>query len=93
MPDEPRRLLFGLRFGQQFEPVLGGEIVELVGGAARFDQVRRDHRVVGSRDAQCLGIVSDELAFQSFGPRSDHDFLLGRERGALGISGESPRAG
>src|SRR5205814_8113385 len=52
--DEPGGLLLGLRLRQQLDAVLRREIVELVRGAARFDQVRGDHRVVGGRDAKRL---------------------------------------
>src|SRR5204863_344012 len=45
MTNQPRRLFLRLRLRVELEPVLGGQVVELVRRPARLDQVRRDHRV------------------------------------------------
>ena len=58
--DERRRLLLGRRLRLELEAVLGSEVVEQVLRAAGVDQVRRDHRVVGSFDPQRLRVVHRE---------------------------------
>ena len=90
--DEPGGLLLGLGLGQQLDAVLRSEIVELIRSAARLDQVRRDHRVVGRFDAQGLGVMRDELALELLRRRPDNNLVLSRERGAIGVRGESPGA-
>ena len=60
--DERGRLLVGRRRRQQLDAVLGGEVVELVGRAARIDQIRGEQRVLARVDAQRLRVVHDEVA-------------------------------
>ena len=47
VPDERGRLLLRRRIGLELDRVLGHEVVELVLGAARVDQVGEEHRVLG----------------------------------------------
>jgi len=77
MADERGRLLLGLGDRHQLDPVLGGEIVELVVGPARLDQVREDHRVVDDLGSQRLRVVGDQLALEPLGPRRDDDLVAG----------------
>ena len=52
MSDERRGLFLGRRLRLELDPVLGHEVVEVVLGPARIDQVRREHRVVRDRLGQ-----------------------------------------
>ena len=61
---ERRRLLLDLRVGQRLDAVLRREVVELVRGTPRLDQVRGDHRVLGRKlrqPRQRLVVVRDDL--------------------------------
>ena len=60
---ERSRLLLGGRVGLELDAVFGHEIVELVLGAARIDQIREDHRVVGGRlsQPQRFRVVRDDV--------------------------------
>ena len=62
-PHERGRLLVGLGLRHELDPVLGGEVVELVLGAAGIDQVRGEQRVVARVDPQRLRVVHDQLRF------------------------------
>ena len=62
-PDERGGLLLGGRLGDELDAVLAGEVVELVAGAARVDEVGGDERVVRRRaaEAQALRVVRANL--------------------------------
>ena len=80
MPDEPRRLLLGLRLGDGFDRVLGCEVVEQVLAPRRVDEVGEDHRVVGGLDAQRFRVVRDERPLEPLRPRRDDDLVAERDR-------------
>ena len=60
--DERGRLLLRRRIGLELDRVLGHEVVELVLGAARVDQVGEEHRVLGGglAEPQRLRVVRRE---------------------------------
>ena len=62
--DRGRGLLLDLGVGKRLDAVLGGEVVELVRGTARLDQIRGDHRVLGGKlrePRQSLVVVGNDL--------------------------------
>ena len=60
--DERGGLLLGRGLRDELETVLAREVVELVAGAARVDEVRRDQRVVAwATEAQALRVVRGDL--------------------------------
>ncbi len=81
--DERGRLLVGRRRRQELDAVLGGEIVELVGGAARIDQIRGEQRVLLRAHAQRLRVVHDEIALDEQRNRCDDDVIAVRDGGAI----------
>ena len=93
MPDERRRLVVGRGRGNRLDPVLLREVVELVAGAPRLDQVRQQHRVLGGlhrQPRQRLEVVRDQLgpveaSLETRFPAADDDALILRE-------GEAPVA-
>jgi hypothetical protein len=56
--EERGRLLVGLGFGPDVDPVLEREVVEFVRGPPRLDQVGREQGVVCGHNALGLGVVS-----------------------------------
>jgi hypothetical protein len=89
MADECRGVLIGGRLRNPLDPVLRRKVVELVGGATRLDQVRRDERVVRRLDPLGLGVVGDDLALQSRGPLCNDDFVGRRDRYAPILAGKT----
>ena len=77
---ERSRLLLRLGDRLQLDPVLRREVVELVVGPARLDQVREDHRVVDGLDAQRLRVVGDQLTLDPRRARRDDDLASRRLR-------------
>jgi hypothetical protein len=56
MPHERRSLLLGRGIRVELDRILGHEVVELVLGTARVDQVREEHRVLGDGLTQSQGL-------------------------------------
>jgi hypothetical protein len=83
-------LVVGRRPGDRLDAVLLCEVVELVTGPARLDQVREQHRVLGRlhrQTRQRLEVVCDQLravqpAFEARVPLTYDDAVVLREREA-----------
>ncbi len=93
MADERGGVLVDRRVGHELDPVLGREVVELVGRAAGVDEVGGEQRVLRRLDALRLRVVGDELPVEARRPwPDDHAFLGGncdaavlcRDRARLG---------
>ena len=85
VPHERRRLLLGRGIGNELEAVLPSEVVELVAGPARVDEVRGDQRVVrrSATEAEELRVVRKDLrvaqhAAELLQGALDHQHLVGR---------------
>jgi hypothetical protein len=91
--DEPRRFLLRLRLRMDLQAVLRREVVELVPGTRRLDQVGGDHRVVHGLYAKGLRVVSRDLRFAQI-TRTGGDYNLGVSRNseAVAVSGDADDA-
>ena len=99
--DQRRRFLLHLGLRQRLDPVLRGEILELVRGPSGLDQVRGDHRVLRRKLRQAgkrLVVVRDDLRIaeardEIVAPGADDDAVVLREREAAVGDRESDGAG
>ena len=89
--DERRRLLLGRRHRVERDPVLRGEVGEIVSRAPRLDQVRGEERVVDRIYAERLRVVSRDLAFDALGAWRNHDLVRQRNGTATVINGVAER--
>jgi hypothetical protein len=89
MADECRRVLVGRRVGDELDPVLRREVVELVGRPTRVDEVRGKKRVLGGLDVLRLRVVGDERALEPRRPRADDNAFRRRDRDPAVLGGDA----
>ena len=84
-------VLVGRGVGNELDAVLGREVVELVGRAARVDQVGGQQRVLRGLDTLRLRVVGDESPVEARRAWADDDTFLGGDRSAAVLRSDRAR--